>query len=471
LAAALTARCWTFLTPLLRQLDEQLDCRLVRTAATAVTALVRHRHRPQALLLSELGAYLASPDHAPAGTKRLANLVHSPRWQAGTIDAYLLAQGAGLVAAEAGRVAEGRALCILDGSVLEKPESVRAVGLSPVRSSKAGRLARPRPKQGPGYYRGKPGGPIVVPGFHWVAALVTGWATPSARRPVALGAWRWSAKPPADAPGQAWQERAHDAQRAVLQAVSAAWGAARLLHVWDRGLSGADWLSEALDRDWHFVVRWKKGNRLRPAEAPSVGDPAATPAARDRDGLAAWRLTAGLRPWGERRLRHPRAPHPWVTVRFAARPVRLLHRDDPLWLVVVRLGKQTPRRRGGPEPWRLLTTEPVTTAAQCWRIVEAYLARWLIEQQLRFGKSELGIESIRVRAWAPRHKLLALVSLAYAFLADLLGDGTDPLLPAVLRWAHRTGRQARDAWRPLYRLRAALAALWQRYPPCFQGVP
>jgi len=71
-------------------------------------------------------------------------------------------------------VPEQRALCILDGSVLEKPESTMLEGLRPVRSSKARRLARPRPQLGPGYYRGKPGGPIVVPGFQWLGVLVTG---------------------------------------------------------------------------------------------------------------------------------------------------------------------------------------------------------------------------------------------------------------------------------------------------------
>ena len=484
LADQLAQRCFTFLCPLLRQLDAQLDRRLVRTAANTVTAVVRHRNRPQALLLSELGAHLAGPQHAPAGTKRLANLLHSDRWQAEAIDEYLLTQGQARVAAEAARVPEGRALCILDGSVLEQPESAHAEGLAPVRSSKARRLARPRPKLGKGYYHGKPGKALVVPGFQWLGVLVAGWEAQAERRPVTLGAWYWYTKPdPAaaadDGPSQEARptrdapiprQRAGEAQHAVLERVVRAWGAERLLHVWDRGLSGAPWLGEALDRRWHFVVRWKKGNRLRPADAPSVGDPTATPGQCERDGVAAWRLTAGLRAWGERQVANPRHPHRPITVRFAARPVRLLQRDDPLWLVVVRLNKGG-RRRGDHEPWRLLTTEPVETAEQCWRIVEAYAARWQVEQMLRFGKSELGIESVRVRSWAARHKLLALVGLAYAFLVELLGDSTGALLRAVLRWAHRTGRQAREAWRSLYRLRAGLAALWQRHTPSFQGGP
>ena len=55
-------------------------------------------------------------------------------------------------------------LCILDSSVMEKPESSQWEGLAPVISSQARRISRPRPKMGPGYYRGPPGGPIVVPG-------------------------------------------------------------------------------------------------------------------------------------------------------------------------------------------------------------------------------------------------------------------------------------------------------------------
>lgn len=189
------------------------------------------------------------------------------------------------------------------------------------------------------------------------------------------------------------------------------------------------------------MVRWKKGNHLRPATAPTVGQSDTTAHARERDGKAAWKLTAGLRGWGTRQVVNPRHPEQPITVEFAAREVRLLHRDTPLWLVVARL--KSPGRRGGKqEPWRLLTNERVETEEQCWRMVEAYAARWAIEQQLRFGKSELGVKSVRVRRWETRHKLLGLVSLAYAFLVEVLGDGGSAVVAAVLRWAHRTGRQA-----------------------------
>ena len=69
----------TFLEPLLHRLDAQIDRRLVRTFVTPIAAILTWRHRQHGLLLSELGAYILSPHQAPAGTKRLSNLLHSPR--------------------------------------------------------------------------------------------------------------------------------------------------------------------------------------------------------------------------------------------------------------------------------------------------------------------------------------------------------------------------------------------------------
>jgi hypothetical protein len=49
------------------------------------------------LLLSELGAYLSSPHHAPAGTKRLSRLLHAPGWSSHLIEHFRLpASGSGV---------------------------------------------------------------------------------------------------------------------------------------------------------------------------------------------------------------------------------------------------------------------------------------------------------------------------------------------------------------------------------------
>src|SRR5256885_2676154 len=143
LAAALAARCVAFVSPLLVQLDEHLDRRLVRTVAQSVVALVAHRHRPAALLLSELGAYLAGPEHAPAGTKRLANLLHSSRWQAAEIAAYLLEHGRAQAVAAAAAGPGGGGLCLLGGRGVEKAQRVQAARVTPGCSGQARRPRRP----------------------------------------------------------------------------------------------------------------------------------------------------------------------------------------------------------------------------------------------------------------------------------------------------------------------------------------
>ena len=45
----------------------------------AQAAIVRLRHSRSGLLLSELGAHILSPAQVPAGTKRLSNLLRSPK--------------------------------------------------------------------------------------------------------------------------------------------------------------------------------------------------------------------------------------------------------------------------------------------------------------------------------------------------------------------------------------------------------
>lgn len=82
----------TFLAPLLAWLDGRLDRRLVQTFVSGIVALLEWRNRAHGLLLSELGAYVLDPAHAPAGTKRLSNLLRSPNWAASDLTDYLWQQ-------------------------------------------------------------------------------------------------------------------------------------------------------------------------------------------------------------------------------------------------------------------------------------------------------------------------------------------------------------------------------------------
>lgn len=88
LAPILQERLQAFLSPLLVRL-EWLGRRLVKTFAATVEILLQNRYRSSGLLLSELGAFLTSPEHAPAGTKLLSNLLRSKRWSAEVLSEYL----------------------------------------------------------------------------------------------------------------------------------------------------------------------------------------------------------------------------------------------------------------------------------------------------------------------------------------------------------------------------------------------
>ncbi len=121
LGRALAGDLQQFLDPLLVELDERLDKRLVRTFAATVQAILQHRNPTCGLLLSELGGVLLSPEHAPAGTKRLSNLLRSTRWSSEQIDHFLHSQATSRLAE---LEAQGEdALLLWDESVLEKPES------------------------------------------------------------------------------------------------------------------------------------------------------------------------------------------------------------------------------------------------------------------------------------------------------------------------------------------------------------
>jgi hypothetical protein len=211
-----------FLSPLLLALDRLLDKRLVRTLVQVCVVIIRFRNQKQGLLLSELGSYMdgyqgLSPK-APAGTKRISNLLRSLKWSILQIDDYLLKEADKEV--KMLKEQEKRILCPWDESVIEKSESRAIEGLCPVVSSKAKRLHR---NQKGLVFNFPPKKPITVAGMQWTAALITGM---EGRVSVALMSW-WSTK------GEN-ATRLREQQEAMLRRCVRQWGDL-LLHLFDRG--------------------------------------------------------------------------------------------------------------------------------------------------------------------------------------------------------------------------------------------
>jgi hypothetical protein len=221
------AQDWAvFLFPLLVRLDQLLDKRLVRTFLETIPVILAYRDRVGGLLLSEWGGYLLSPDKAPARTRRLSNLLHSPKWTAQVVEDELWQRTDQQVHSwqEQGE----DALAIGESSEWEKPESFEAEGLCAVRSSKAKRLTHIKP----GYYN-PPSRPIVVPGMHWLAVIVVGRTAQLG--PPLLAAMRWWSSRGAQASFKRDQEGKLLIERLLV------WGRS-VVHLFDQGKAFAFWL-------------------------------------------------------------------------------------------------------------------------------------------------------------------------------------------------------------------------------------
>jgi hypothetical protein len=369
-----------------------------------------------------------SADQAPAGTKRLSNLIRCAKWNYTLIEKFLW----GLAQQRIAQLQEQQeeVLALWDESVLEKSESIEVEGLCAVRSSKAARLKRIKP----GYFNPPGGRPIFVPGMHWLSVLLVGRSEKSGPPTVAKMQW-WTTR------GEHASDK-HVHQRQVLGECAQQWGEL-LLHVFDRGFAGGPWLQLAFTYLIRFVMRWPRGYTLV-----------------DGKGVQrkAWEITRGKRSWQSRDVWDAKMQCYRRTGVVAARVRHPLY-PTPLWLVVSRPGK-------GREPWYLLTNEPILTAKDAWRVLFAYARRWQIEMSFRYGKSELAMESPRLWKWENRLKLLMMVTVVYAFLLTLLDPSQELLRQWLLRWwCHRNGKRNREASVPLYRLRSAISRLWLDFPP------
>lgn len=419
LASTLSKGLQEFLSPLLLRLDQVLDRRLVRTFAATLEVFLQHRTRASGLLLSELGALLAGPAQAPAGTKRLSNLLRSSKWTYLLLEEWLWSEAERRFLELVCRGEE--TLLLWDASVLEKPESLALEGLCPVRSSEAARLKRIKK----GFYTPPGGPPVFVPGMQWLCLLLLGRSGPPT---LACMQW-WTTR------GALAQQR-RDVEGDLLLRAHHRFGRA-VLHIFDRGFAGGPWLSKLGVLQARFVLRWNTAYHLQNWRGQEK---------------KAWQVTCGKRSWQHRSLWDARRGQ-WRSTGGVAARVHPAY-PGPLWLVVSRPGQ-------GRSPWYLLTNEPIDTAQDAWRVVFAYARRWQIEMAFRFTKTELALESPRLWSWANRLKLLLMVSLAYAFLLRLLAPECTALREALLaRFCPRTGKRSRATPTPLYRLRIALCYLW-----------
>jgi hypothetical protein len=417
LGQAYQTRLKEYVQPLVVQLDDLLDKRLVATFVGLLDSIIRLRHQKHGLLLTELGAKLLSPDKAPAGTKRISNLIRSENWQHQLLEEFLFQKA--FTQLQDWLKEKKRVFALWDDSVIEKHETMQSKDLCSVRSSKAKRLTRIRP----GYYQKCCEKTIHVAGLQWSGVLLT-----TLKDAPCLLSFRW------------WTTRGKHVtsqgivhQQLLKQLVETL--ADSVVHVFDRGFGNSPWLTKLLHHQQRFLVRWRSSYKLLNAKGQIK---------------KTYLHSVGKKALYERLMKDTKTGNQilvkllFVSVRLPDLP------DQPLTLLVC-------RQKRGRQPWYLLTNERVTTEQEAWDIVLAYQRRWQIEQAFRFNKSELALESPRLWLFENRLKLMMMVALVYAFLLSLLSlDSQQDLL----RYGcHRTGKRYKDAFVPLYRTRVALGYL------------
>ena len=398
------------------ELDTLIDARLVRTFFNLLAIILLFRERRMGLLLSELGGYLCGHSRAPAGTKRISNLLRSKKWAAGFLDDHLIGRCTRRVHQ---LIAAGkRPLLLWDDSRIEKHESWHAEGLCSVWSSKAKRLTQMRP----GYYR-PPKERICVPGFKWTGVFLS--ALGSSPSVCQMSWWTTRGKHKEDPDNIIWRLLARCQQ--VLPK--------GLLHVFDRGYASEKMLRYLFLFHQDFLIRWKKnvylmhrGERLRIDKVSRKTKARFCRVIYDRERKKTRKISVA---WTK--VAHPEHP------------------DNQLTLLIVRNIKYP----GG--PMYLMCSLGVQDAATAWEMVRTYAHRWEAEQGFRFFKSELAVESPRLWFWENRLKLLGIVTLVYDFLVQFLRMNREWTEILLRRYCHRTGERYRTASIPLYRLRMAIS--------------
>lgn len=405
------------LSAFLIKLDKQLDKRLVRTFYNVFIAILILRNRSIGLLLSELGGYICGFNRAPAGTKRISNLLRSKKWTHQLIDQHLFNQARQRIAQ---LYAKGiRPLLLWDDSRLEKHESWYSEGLCSVYSSRGQRLTKIKK----GFFK-PPSSRICVPGFKWTATILSHLGgIPS----VCQMTW-WTTR------GK-HKDLGTNIIFRMLKRLKQEVGYG-LLHVLDRGYANLWTIEWMLHFQQDFLIRWKKNHLLLH-----------TTKGKKKTHLLArsFKARRTKRVYDKQRHQQQRISIAWASVAHPCLP------EQPLYLVILRT------KNSANPPIYFLTSIPVESAKVAWEMCFSYMHRWEIEQSFRFCKSELAMESPRLWFWENRLKLLAIVALIYDFLLSLLRNWKSWVPVFLQHWGHRTGNRYRKASIPIYRLRGAIS--------------
>jgi hypothetical protein len=219
----------------------------------------------------------------------------------------------------------------------------------------------------------------------------------------------WARVPRAS--GQPYVRPSHDISEArrweqAVGAVSERFSSSssRLIHVMDREADKYGVLAALVGARRRFVVRVAHDRVSGPEGARQAMSDQLAATAVHFDVVREVRVSRrrdGRRP-NKSKLSHPARVERKATLAIAAgavcfdRPNMCDAESKQLTLNVVWVYERNPPDDCEPIEWRLMTTEPIDTAAQVEAIIDAYRARWVIEEYFRVLKTGCAIEKRQV---------------------------------------------------------------------------
>jgi hypothetical protein len=195
-------------------------------------------------------------------------------------------------------------------------------------------------------------------------------------------------------------------------------GHAEAIHVMDREADCFEWLAEMVEHGYRFVVRVCHDRRLDPnrkaKHVPMTFEVLqSAPVMMQREvPLTARRQSPANRP-PVKTERFPLRNMRNATLQVRAKSLEpspgngsALHLPGKICVNYIEVSETHPPEGEAPVLWRLVTTEPIDTPQQIAGIVDAYCARWLIEEFFKAIKTGCRYEDLQLET--ARALLLAL---------------------------------------------------------------
>jgi hypothetical protein len=217
-------------------------------------------------------------------------------------------------------------------------------------------------------------------------------------------------------------------------------GAGRVVHLMDREADWFELLTHMVERGERFVVRLAHNRALvEGGRLDALLSKAETKAKREVE------LSARAEGQGAKKTRHAARKSRLAELHISAvsANLRSSSSNSVLQLNVVNVVEASPSAGCEPVVWKLVTTEPVDSAEDVLRVVDAYRARWVIEEFFKALKTGCAFEKRQLTTYAALlNALCVLAPVAWSLLRlrdigrrqpDVLGSAVlEPRLLAIL---------------------------------------